>query len=206
MGILSTPVIDTVGGIMYFVTKIVNPNDGTIDNHSYQGNIKDEYNYTTNGFHQYLHAIDITTGAEKSYSPVEITATVSGVGDGSVGGQIKFDARRQFSRAGLVLSQGKIYIAYAAHCDFNPCHGWVISFNAANLGFVKAYNTTPNDGRGGIWMSGVAPAVDGLGNLYVATGNSLNEDRTDPNYNTYNASPSNAVNRGESIIKLAPDL
>ena len=69
MGIIGTPVIDTAQGTMYFVTKIVNPDDGTIDNHAYMNNIKDEYNYTTTGFHQFLHAIDITTGIEKNKQP-----------------------------------------------------------------------------------------------------------------------------------------
>jgi len=207
MGIIGTPVIDTAAGTMYFVTKIVNNNDGTIDNHVYNYGIKDEYNYTKTGFHQYLHAIDITTGNERANSPVEITATVNGTGDGQTSpGRISFDPRRQFDRAGLVLANGKVYIAFASHCDFNPSHGWVISYNASTLAFANAYNATPNDGRGGIWMSGTAPAVDASGNLYVTTGNSLNEDRTSNEYNTFNASPSIAANRGEVVIKLASDL
>jgi hypothetical protein len=207
MGIISTPVIDTSGGTMYFVTKIVNLNDGTIDNHSYRVGIKDEYTYTTTGFHQFLHAIDITTGNERSNSPVEITGTLNGTGDGQTSaGRISFDPRRQFNRAGLVLANGKIYITFASHCDYNPSHGWVISYNASTLAQTNAYFSTPNDGRGGIWMSGTAPAVDEGGNLYVTTGNSLNENRTSSDYNTFNALPSDPANRGEGVIKLAPDL
>jgi hypothetical protein len=207
MGIISTPVIDTAAGTIFFVTKIVNQNDGTIDNHSYRSGIKDEYNYSTTGFHQYLHAVDITTGNERANSPVEITAAANGVGDGqTTPGRITFNPRTQFNRAGLVLSNGKIYISFAAHCDFNPSHGWVLSYNTSTLAQVNSYNATPNDGRGGIWMSGGAPAVDESGNLYVTTGNSLNEDRTSSDYNTFNALPSDPANRGEGVIKLAPDL
>jgi hypothetical protein len=207
MGIIGTPVIDTAQGTMYFVTKIVNPNDGTIDNHAYMNNIKDEYNYTTTGFHQYLHAIDITTGIEKPNSPVEITATTTGTGDGQTSpGIVSFDPRRQFNRAGLALSQGMVYIAFAAHCDNNPSHGWLLAYSAATLTQVHSYNATPNDGRGGIWMSGTAPAVDATGYIYFTTGNSLDENRTSQNYNTYTASATDPLNRGESVIKLAPDL
>jgi len=207
MGIVGTPVIDTANATMYFVSKIVNQNDGPIDNHPYNYGVKDEYNYTKTGFHQYLHAIDITTGNDRPNSPVEITATVNGTGDGQTSpGRISFDSRRQFNRAGLALANGNIYIAFGANCDVNPSHGWVISYNAASLAFVNAYNATPNDGRGGIWMAGTAPAIDASGNLYITTGNSLNEDRTTNEYNTFNASPSIAANRGEGVVKLAPDL
>ena len=207
MGIAGTPVIDSVAGTMYFVTKIVNLGDGPIDNHSYQSGIKDEYNYTTTGFHQYLHAIDIRTGNEMPYSPVEIHPVTTGTGDGQTSpGVISFDPRRQFNRAGLVLSRGKIYIAFAAHCDNNPSHGLIVSYEADNLNFLNVYNATPNDGRGGIWMSGTAPAVDENGNLYFTTGNALNENRTSSNYNTYTASAADPANRGESVIKLTPDL
>ena len=207
MGIVGTPVVDTTAGTMYFVTKIVNPNDGIVDNHTYVNNIKDEYNYTTTGFHQYLHAIDIRTGAERPNSPVEITPVITGTGDGQTApGLIKFNPRTQFNRAGLVLSNGKVYIAFAAHCDNNPSHGWIISYDAGSLALVHSYIATPNDGRGGIWMSGTAPAVDESGNIYFTTGNSLNENRTSLNYNTYNALPTDPANRGEGVVKLTPDL
>jgi hypothetical protein len=210
IGIIGTPVIDTTAGTMYFVTKIVNPNDGTIDNHSFVPNIDDEYNYTTTGFHQYLHAIDITTGNERPNSPVEIAASSNGTGDGQTSansGIITFNPRTQFNRAGLVLSNGIVYIAFAAHCDFNPSHGWIIGYNTGTLSYYGAYNPTPNDGRGGVWMSGTAPAVDGNGNLYITTGNSLNENRTTSNYHTYNTTyASDPANRGEGVIELKPDL
>ncbi|MDP9041374.1 MAG: hypothetical protein M3N30_05285, partial [Bacteroidota bacterium] len=176
MGIISTPVIDTAAGTIYFITKIVNPNDGIIDNHTYVAGIKDEYTYTTTGFHQYLHAVDITTGNERLNSPVEITATLNGTGDGQIpanSGRIVFNPRTQFNRSALVLSNGIVYVAFAAHGDMNPSHGWILSYDASTLMQTHAFISTPNDGRGGIWMSATGPAVDDNGNLYVATGNNL---------------------------------
>src|SRR5450755_25385 len=213
MGIIGTPVIDTIAKIMYFVSKIANPNDpGGIDNHAIPTMPPapfEEYTFTSTGFHQYLHAIDITTGLDRANSPIEIMPVVNGTGDGQVpagSGHIPFDPRRQFDRAGLVLNNGTIYIAFAAHCDFAPSHGWVISYDAASLMQEKAFITTPNDGRGGIWMSGTAPAVDAAGNLYFSSGNAQNETGPSTDIHLYNALASDPANRGESVIKLAPDL
>jgi hypothetical protein len=211
MGIVGTPVIDTAAGVMYFVTKIVNQNDGPIDNHTFVPNTFDEYKYTKTGFHQYLHAIDITTGVDLSNSPVEITATATGTGDGQTpanSGVISFEPRRQFNRAGLVLNNGILYIAFAAHCDFVPSHGWILSYNPGTLTQLHAYNATPNEGRGGIWMSGTAPAVDAAGNIYFTTGNSLEQDAIDGGMEThfFPTLPSTPANRGESVVKLTPDL
>jgi F5/8 type C domain-containing protein/type IX secretion system substrate protein/fibronectin type III domain protein len=196
-GIVGTPVIDKASNTMYFVTKIAS-NTG-IDNHTYNTHIPDdEYNYSSSGFYQYLHAIDLSTGAEKTNSPVQIMATAPGTGDGNVGGVISFDPRRQFNRAGLVLSGGIVYIPYAAHCDWNPCHGWVLGYDASSLQQKIVYITTPNDGRGGIWMSGGAPAVDASGSLYFTTGNAYDGG-------TFTDLPSATANRGESVVKITPN-
>lgn len=192
-GIVGTPVIDKASNTMYFVTKIAS-NTG-IDN----GPHSSEYDYSSAGFFQYLHAIDLSTGAEKTNSPVKITASAPGTGDGNVSGNISFDPRRQFNRAGLVLSGGIVYIPYAAHCDWNPCHGWVLGYDAASLAQKIVYITTPNDGRGGIWMSGTAPAVDASGSLYFTTGNAYDDN------SKYTDLPSNSANRGESVVKITPN-
>src|SRR5262249_38067514 len=76
IGIQSTPVIDVSRRTMYFVAATqVNGNDA-----------------------HFLHAIDITNGAEKFGGPVQIQASVSGSGDG--GSTVTFNANVQNQRPG----------------------------------------------------------------------------------------------------------
>src|SRR5262249_4456013 len=71
VGITGTPVIDGDTGTMYVVA-------GTKEN----------------GAHVHrLHALDITTGAEKFGGPVLIQGNVPGTGEGSVGGQVAFQSQ-----------------------------------------------------------------------------------------------------------------
>jgi hypothetical protein len=147
-----------------------------------------------------LHALDVTTGTEKSPGPVVITGTFTGTGDGSASGQLIFGgpstagqriALRQLNRPGLLLLNGTIYIGYASHCDGGPYHGWVFAFDAATFTQIGVFNTTPNGGLGGIWMSGSGLAGDASGNVYVATGNGT--------FDTVSV-PATAV--GDSLLKL----
>ncbi len=209
MGIVGTPVIDSATNTMYFVTKVVH---GTVDNtpwgdvHPAPGVFR-EYTYSSNGFHQFLHAIDITNGNERANSPVEIAASAPGMGDGQVGGQVSFEPRRNFNRPGLALNNGKVYVAFGAHCDNNPSHGWMLAYDKSSLAQVSRFVTTPDDGRGGIWMAGGAPAIDAGGHIYFTTGNSLDETPdASKEFNTYNSDPSIAKNRGESVVELNADL
>ena len=174
LGIVGTPVVDASSGTLYVV-------------------VRTKENGST--FVQRLHALDVTTGADRPFSPVVITAAYPGNGDGNVGGVITFDPQRQNQRPGLVLANGVVYISWASHCDWGPYHGWVIGYNAANLQQTTVYNDSPNGYNAGIWMSGQAPAADTTGNLYVSTGNGsvgYNNNLNDP------------INRGESFLKLTP--
>lgn len=172
IGIVGTPAIDVDSGTMYFVARTKEA--GTT-------------------FVQRLHALDITTGAERPNSPVVITGTYPGTGAGSSGGVITFDPQRQNQRPGLRLANGRVYIGWASHCDWGPYHGWLMACDATTLQKVATYMTTPDGSNGGIWMSGAAPSVDEFGNLYLAVGNGTVGT---------SANRSDNINRGESFLKL----
>jgi len=111
-----------------------------------------------------LHALDLHDGSEKFGGPAQVTATVAGTGFDSVNGTITLETAC-LQRPGLALVNGVVFI------DFGGCpHGWLLGYDAASLRQVSNLNTTPNGGGGALWMSGGAPATDGLGNLYVMTG------------------------------------
>jgi hypothetical protein len=149
IGITSTPVIDPASNTIYVVAK-------TKEGSSYV---------------QRLHALDVTTGAEKFGGPVSLAASVTGTGSGSIGGKVAFDPLRENQRPGLLLSNGVIYMAFGSHGDNSPWHGWVLGYNATTLQQVLAYNATPNGSGGGIWQSGGGLATDATGSLYFTTSN-----------------------------------
>jgi hypothetical protein len=172
IGIMGTPVIDAPSATMYLVARNKNA-DGT--------------------YHQWLHILDITTGLEKSGGPKEIVASVPGTGAGSVGGIINFDPKLQNQRSGMLLQNGRLYIAWASHTDNGNYHGWVMSYDAATLNQVNAFADTPNGKQAGIWMSGGGPVGDGT-KIYLTTGNG-----------TFNAN-SGGRDYGQSFLGLNSSL
>ncbi|MFI5136295.1 MAG: hypothetical protein ACHQIM_00620 [Sphingobacteriales bacterium] len=189
IGIVGTPVIDSVAKTMYFVARST---DGT-------------------NFVQYLHAINILTGADQAGSPVKIAASVYGTGDGNVNGVVSFDPRRNNQRQGLTLVNGVIYISFSSHCDWNPYHGWILGYNAATLQQQTIYNDTPNGEEGGLWESGMGVAADPQGNLYVVSGNGTVGKKapyTAPGNgtgeNVASSDPTDPSGRAESAMKLTP--
>jgi chitodextrinase len=173
VGITGTPVIDSATNTIYVVSKSENTNTST--------------------FFQRIHALDLLTGAEKFGGPANIDSSifVNGTGDGTAGGQVAFDVRREHQRAALALVNGIVYVCWAAHEDASPYHGWVMSFNASNLSLLNKFNDSPNGRQGGIWMGGGAPAADSSNNLYVITGNGDYDGTND---------------FGDSILKLSSTL
>lgn len=174
MGIVGSPVIDSASQTIYFVARST---DGT--------------NYA-----EYLHAVNVVNGAEQTGSPVKITATYTGNGDGSVNNVISFDPQRSNQRPALLLLNGVVYIGFASHCDWGPYHGWILGYNAKTLAQQIVYNDTPTGYDGGIWESGMGPAADAQGNLYVVVGNGSVGVSGDPTA---------LINRGESSLKLTPN-
>jgi hypothetical protein len=164
VSITGTPVIDTNSGTLY-----VDEFTGIVG-----GGV-------TNYFH-FMHALSITNGAERSFSPVVVTASVAGTGVDSVGGRVTFNAKQENQRSALTLSGGIVYVSYAGYADTDPYHGWIIGFSTTNLAQLTNYvfNTTPNAttgtfganaAEGGIWMGGGGLCVDNNSNLFFEVGN-----------------------------------
>lgn len=153
IGITSTPVIDRQFG-----------QHGTI---FVVGMSKD----SGGGYHQRLHALDLTTGAESSGSPVEIHATYPGAGANSSGGNVVFDPGQYAERAGLLLLNGTLYMGWTSHCDQGAYTGWLMGYSESTLMQTSVLNLTPNGSEGSIWMSGGGLAADAGGNIYFLDAN-----------------------------------
>jgi hypothetical protein len=125
---------------------------------------------------------------------VVIQANVSGSGAGGSGGQVPFQAVHENQRAALLLTNGIVYIAWGAHGDHDPYHGWVMGYNASTLQQVMVYNTTPNGTRSGIWQSGDGLTTDSTGRLYFVTGNG-----------DFDANNVGGTAYGDSIVAIKPD-
>jgi outer membrane protein assembly factor BamB len=153
IGVTGTPVIDPKAGPHGSMYVIAISKDGS-------GN-----------YHQRLHALDVTTGAEEFSGPKEIQATYPGTGDNSSNGQVIFDPGQQVDRPGLLLLNGVVYTSWGSHCDFRPYTGWIIGYNETTLAQVNVLNVTPNGNEGAFWMSGAGPAADSSGNIYALEAN-----------------------------------
>jgi len=147
-GILSTPVIDTIGATLYVVA----------------------LTYESGARIFRLHALDITTGTEKLGGPVMIQASVPGSAPDAKDGMVAFNAAVQFQRPSLLLNNGTVGVLFGTVDEANLYHGWAMFYNASTLLQESAFATTPNGDKGGIWMSGRGAAADSNG-AYFMVGN-----------------------------------
>ena len=162
MGIVGTPVIDKARGVLYVVALTQTG----------------ERTGPMTGFTQRLHALDLATGADLPESPVVIKAN-------------EFDPLMENQRPALALANGMVYVGYASHCDKEPYHGFLITYNARTLVQRDVLNTSPTGSEASIWQSGQGPAIDQAGNVYVVTGNGSWDGKK---------------NFSESFLKLTPHL
>jgi len=178
IGITSTPVIDRSAGpsgTLYVVAMS-----------------KDQ----SSAYHQRLHALDVTTGAELFNGPVEITATYPATAGGV---SSTFQPGQYEERAALLLSQGVVYTSWTSHCDIQPYTGWIMGYNETTLAQTNVLNIGPNSNAGpAIWMAGDGPAADSTGNIYLLSANGTFETTLDstgfPNKRDF----------GNSFLKLTP--
>jgi hypothetical protein len=147
IGITGTPVMDPSTATLYVVSKT-------------RGIVSGSTVYT-----QKLHALDLTTGAEKFGGPATIQATANA-------GSLTFDSMSltENQRSALLLTGSNVYVAFDSYSDTDPFHGWLFAYNAADLQTAPAvFISTPNGSHGGIGQSGAAPSSDSSGNVFVVT-------------------------------------
>src|ERR1700691_5788961 len=175
IGITGTPTIDPTTNTLYVVV-----------------NTKESGNLIYR-----LHAIDITTGAEKFNGPVLINASVPRTAPDGNGSIVPLNPQWANQRPGLLLLNGYLYIGFSSHGDNGPWHGWVLGYSASTLAQTGAWCTSPNGKGNGIWAAGSGLAADAAGNMYVATGNG------DDTVATLAPPPSTTIDYGDSLVRLS---
>jgi hypothetical protein len=185
VGINSTPLINQLTDTLYVITYNLDPKDGPT---------------------YYIHALDLSTLQDKSFSPQKISATVT-LANGT---GYSFNAAVQRQRPALLEANGNIYAGFGSFCDYdeNKSRGWLLGWQASTLKPLAASQLnnreatssgfcTPYDlpcFLSSIWMSGYGLAADGFYNIFFVTGNSAP--------NTYG--PNNNIQ--ESVVKIPPNL
>src|SRR5579862_2413334 len=161
VGILSTPVIDATTNTIYLVAEVNGANPPF-----------------------WLHALDVTTGADKMKA-VGVTGSYSG------------DTLEPscYQRMALALSP----VTNLIYIPFGSCtHGWIFAYDKSSLVQKAVFEDTNGAQGGGFWASDGAPAIDDVtGDLYVMSGT----DAGDQNW-IYSTS---MVGYNDSFLRLNPN-
>jgi hypothetical protein len=173
IGNTSTGVVDTTTNTYYVTTKVNDGPDATRPN-------------------WYLHALDVTTGAERSGWPTRIVGTPAN--DPSH----PFLAETVNQRPGLLLMDGVVYLAFGSQCDFGTYVGLVAGVNIASHAIAMwSDEVGASSTMAGIWQAGGGLVSDGSGRIFVSTGNGV----TAPN--APGTSPPQQLS--QSVIRLGVD-
>jgi hypothetical protein len=175
IGVTSTPVVDLSEGPHGTIYVVAMSKDSS-------GN-----------YHQRLHALDITSGAEELGGPMEIVAQYPGTGDNSQNGYVIFDPKQYKERAGLLLLNHVVYTSWASHCDDRPYTGWIIGYDEATLAQQSVLNVTPNGSEGAIWAAGAGLAADSGGSIYFLDANGTFDTTLNANGFPINGDYGNAI-------------
>jgi outer membrane protein assembly factor BamB len=175
IGVTSTPVIDKSAGPHGAIFLVAMSKDAS------------------SNYHQRLHALDITTGAELFNGPTTINPTYS-----SAAGLKTFSPGQYAERAALLLENQTIYTSWTSHCDIQPYSGWIVGFSESTLAQTQVINVAADSDAGpSIWMSGGGLAADSSGNVYLETANGSFETTL-----TSGGMPQNG-DYGNSFLKLS---
>lgn len=160
IGVTATPVIDRGAGPHGAIFVVGMSKDGS------------------SNYHQRLHALDITTGAELFNGPATINPTYSG----PAGVQKTFSAGQYAERAALLLVNHTLYTGWTSHCDVSPYSGWIVGFSESTLAQTAVLNIAADSDSGpSIWMSGGGLAADSANNIYLLTANGAFDTTPDAN-------------------------
>jgi hypothetical protein len=183
VGITSTPVINLATNTIYAVART------------------QETSGTTVNWVVKLHALDITSGAEKPGSPATICSATGNKGCALAGDATIFGPHHQQSRPGLLLVPEAGFPQGVLVIGFSGDSGWVLAYDPTNLKFLAAFYTDtetvhttpgiPGAGHAGIWGAGAAVVADPAGNIYAITGDGFFDG---------------TLNWGDSLVKLVLTL
>lgn len=176
IGILATPAIDRRRNALY-----VTDSTGSSGNKTF-----------------WLHALDLGTGADL-HPPVAVGGT-PGARSQSSDQTTTFDPTVQLNRPGLLLANGKVYVAFGSSMDRPTYRGWIFAHSADTLMPLEAYTTTEGARTGGgIWQSGNGLAADERGAIFFMSGNGEGLD-AQGNW------PTAPLRQEDSFVKLSSDL
>lgn len=143
VGILGTPVIDSVGGTIYVVAKTA----------------------SSGKYYFYLHALDITTGLEKFGGPTSISATI-----GTLAFNTLEQMQRPgllLSNGTVYVAFG------SNGCDLNARGWLYAYNSTTLQQTAVMTTQPDNSYGSSIWQGGVGPAADSNGNVFLSTANGL---------------------------------
>jgi len=148
IGITSSPVYDSASNTVYVVAVTTGGNPNT----------------TTPTVA--LYALDGTTGATKFVHPI---------GGGARNGGIPFVAAKERQRAGLLLLNGWVVIAFASYCDYANYAGFIATLSATGPKGGNLWTSESTGGsnpQAGIWGAGSGLMSDGT-SIFFSTGNGV---------------------------------
>lgn len=144
IGITGTPVIDVSSNTLYVAAASVSMGENST-------------------YNEQLYALDLATG--------QPTIQPNGIQFSTPASQgAPFSSKVENQRAGLLLDNGSVYVAFGSYESQDDYHGWLLEYDASTLTQTGAFNVTPSAIQGGIWQSAGGPSADANHNVYVVTG------------------------------------
>lgn len=82
-------------------------------------------------------------------------------------------------RTALLVTQGRVVLAFGSHSDSVPYQGWVFSYDASDLRKTPGAWLSAERDLSGIWQSGMGLTSDGQGSVFASIGNGFFDGKQD---------------------------